>query len=171
SNASAYSFDEFLISLRAYSPAEIMALANSPRAGDGEFLSGVPSQCGSVSLHGNGQRPVLGNGTYGMVLQTNASGPWSVNLGFSRCTLGGSMQLPLDAGALTPLAQGCWLLADSLASVDGIAAGGPVQIPFPIPASPTLAGLELYAQGLLIDFTTPPGQIEASNGLAIAIGN
>src|SRR5690606_27385130 len=78
SNASAYSFDEFLISLRAYSPAEIMALANSPRAGDGEFLSGVPSQCGSVSLHGNGQRPVLGNGTYGMVLQPNASGPWSV---------------------------------------------------------------------------------------------
>ncbi|MBK8975214.1 MAG: hypothetical protein IPM29_04770 [Planctomycetes bacterium] len=169
SSASYYAFDEFLISLRAYSPTEMMALALAPHAGDGAFSSGIASQCGTSTLAGNGQAPTIGNAGYGLVLNSSATGAWALNVGGSRCSIGGLVPLPFDAGTLTPLAAGCWLLADPAVSVGGAVASGPVQIPFAIPQDPQLGGAVLFTQGVVLSFA-PANAVEATHGLAIGLG-
>lgn len=170
SNASYYAFDEFFVSLRALTPTEVMLLSLSPRGGDGTFDSDIASQCGTSTLRGNGTAPSIGNSTYGLDLRSTATGAWSLNIGTSRCSIGGGViPLPLDAGTITPLATGCWILTDSVVSVSGPASGGAVSIPLPIPTVANLAGTNLFVQGLALGFVPAPS-IEATNGLAIGVG-
>lgn len=168
SSASVFDIDEFLMSFRAYSPAEIMVLSLAQQAGDGDYLSGSTTQCGSLGLAGAGSRPFLGNAGYALTVTPAAPSFFAVLFGFDRCSYGGVLPLPMDGGMLAPIAAGCTVLADNLTNVGGLALTGPATLPFGIPAVPGFAGLEFFGQAVSIDLST--FAVSASNGLAISVG-
>lgn len=168
SNESNYDIDDYLLSNRAYAAAEILQLSLAPRAGHGPYLSGTPGTCGSARLEGAGGAPVLGNAGYGIELETTATGFYVLLFGFTRCSLGGAIPLPIDAGTLTPLASGCWLLTDPIGNSSGVAAGVPVTTPLPIPMSGVFSGFNLYCQAALLDAVT--SRLHVTNGLGVSIG-
>lgn len=166
---SAYDIDEFIMSLRAYSPGEVLALSLVAQAGDGDYNLGSPAQCGSLQLSSLGGRPSVGNSAY--ALSVTPSGPsfYNVMFGFDRCLYAGIFPLPMDGGILAPMAAGCTVLSDNLISVGGIAVAGPGTLPFPIGSSAGFLGLNFYSQAIAIDLAT--FAISASNGFAIGIAN
>ncbi|MCA8965207.1 MAG: LamG domain-containing protein [Planctomycetes bacterium] len=168
SSVSHFDIDEFLMSFRAYSPAEILVLSLSQQAGDGDYVSGSTTQCGSLSLTSANGRPQLSNFFYSLELGVTAPSFYQFMFGLDRCSLGGVLTLPLDAGALAPIATGCTLLTDIAISTGGVAVS-PVSQPFPILPDPAFVGVQFFAQGAAIDLTTMT--MSASNGFAIAIGN
>lgn len=165
----AYDMDEFVLSLRAYTPAEIMALALAPHAGDGDYRSATTTQCGSLGLGSTGGRPTLGNPGYGF--QVNATGPSFIALllGYDRCVYGGVLPLPADAGALNPIAAGCMLLTDVVGSASTVTVTGTATLAFPIPGNPIFMGSTLYSQAVGIDLGTQA--VSASNGFTFSVGN
>lgn len=164
---SLYDMDEFLMSFRAYSAAEILAMSLAPRAGDGDYLSGTTTQCGTLGLASAGGPPSLGNTGYGLVVSPSAPSFYTILTGFDRCLYAGVFAMPFDGGLLAPMAAGCQVLADNLLNVGGVAVG-PTTQPFPVPAG-GFAGLNLYCQAVAIDLSTLA--ISASNGFAIGIAN
>ncbi|MEO6597142.1 MAG: LamG-like jellyroll fold domain-containing protein [Planctomycetota bacterium] len=167
---SPYDLDEFLLSRRAFSAAEILLLSLAPRAGHGGFTSGIPSQCGAgnLALGSTGGAPNLGNAGYALSVTAVRPSLLLVLAGFDRCSFGGSIPLPLDGTPLLPLLNGCWILTDTLAIVGVITNGGPTSLPFPIPGSPTNLGLTVYFQSLALDLAS--GASSMSNGFAVGIG-
>lgn len=168
SSASAYDLDEFLISLRAYTAPEILAMSMAPRAGDGDYTMNAPTQCGTLGLGSAGGPPTIGNANYSLQVMTSANGLFSVLLGFDRCFLGGTVALPIDAGMLAPIAAGCQLLADPASTLGGVATGTNAFAPLPIPNIGAFAGVNVYSQAVLLDFLTTT--LAASNGFAIGVG-
>jgi hypothetical protein len=168
SSTSHFDIDEFLVSLRAYTPAEILALSLVSKGGDGDYTMGVPAQCGTLGLGSTGGAPSIGNATYALQVNTAQTGFYAVLLGFDRCSLGGFVPLPVDGGTLLPLAAGCSLLTDIGISIGGFATGTPATVPFAIPGDQSFAGLNLYSQAVLLD--TVSGSLSASNGFAIGLG-
>lgn len=168
SSGSLYDTDEFLMSFRAYSAAEILALSLAPQAGDGDYLTGSTTQCGSLSLASTGGRPYLGNAGYGLTVTPAASSFFALLVGFDRCQYAGVFPLPMDGGLLAPIATGCTVLADGLSTTGGLAIGGPGLQPFGIVADPAYAGLQFLTQAVAIDLATYA--ISASNGFAISVG-
>lgn len=167
---SCYDLDEYLISKRAFSAAEILALTTAPRAGDGSFGSGIPSQCGTTTLTSTGGAPALGNANYGLTIGSTAVGSYSLFLGANRCTTsGGLIPLPLDLSVLGPIGAGCWLLVDPLATISGGLAGASVTIPLPIPASTGILGLTLYNQAVVYDAVQ--GKLGATYGWSLSVGS
>ena len=165
-----YDVDEFIMSLRAFSPAEILALSQVPQAGAGAYLSGTTTQCGSLTLSSTGGRPSAGNAAYALSLNPAAPSYYVVFLGYDRCTFGGGLfQLPLDGGLLSPLAAGCQVLTDFVSDLSGVSAGGPTSVPFAIPGGTMFIGLTLYSQAAAIDLGTTA--VSASNGLSISVGS
>jgi hypothetical protein len=168
SSASIYDLDEFVMSFRAYTPGEILALSLVPQAGDGDYLSGTTTQCGTLGLASTGGRPSIGNTGYGLVVTPTAPSFYSLLFGLNRCLYAGALPLPFDGGLLAPMASGCQVLTDNLLSLGGIATG-PATQPFAIPGSASFAGLGLYSQAVALDLSSMA--ISASNGFAIGIGN
>jgi hypothetical protein len=167
SSPSPYDTDEFLMSFRAYTPAEILALSLLPQAGDGDYLSNTAAQCGTLGLGSFCGRPSIGNAGYGLSINTAATGLWVLLFGFDRCTFGGAIPLPFDGGLLSPIAAGCQVLTDIATTASGLAVGN-ANVPLVIPPVSAFAGLNIYSQAGLIDFAT--NAVSASNGLAISIG-
>ncbi len=168
SSVSHFDVDEFLMSFRAYSASEILALSLTQQAGDGDYLSGSTTQCGSLSLASANGRPQLSNFLYSLELGVTTPSFYQFMFGLDRCALGGVLPLPMDAGGLSPIATGCTLLTDILLSTGGVAVS-PVSQPFPILPDPAFVGIQFFAQGAAIDLTTL--SVSASNGFAISIGN
>jgi hypothetical protein len=166
SSASPYDLDEFLMSFRAYTAADVLALATAPRGGDGPYSSGIASQCGTLGLASNG-RPSLGNFTYALAVTPSTPVFFDVLIGFNRCTFGSVFPLPLAGATLSPLATGCWVLTDFVTSIGGVATG-PAMVAFPILPSPAYSGMNLYAQAAAIDLSTMA--VSASRGWAISVG-
>lgn len=166
---SAYDCDEFILSHRAFTAAEILAMQTAPRGGGGRFTSGV-TQCGTSTLTGINGPPVLGNFLHALQIQTSiANSFWSILFGGTPCTLGGSTPLPLNAALLSPLAAGCQLLVDTnMGSFGGVGAGN-VTVQMPIVPVPAYIGINLYAQAALLDLS-PPLSVQATNGWAISVG-
>lgn len=169
SSASIYDIDEFLLSLRAYTPAEILALSLAPQAGAGDYDSDITSQCGSLLLADTGGRPAVGNVTYALSV-TGSANPslLLLPLGFSRCSLAGVLPLPFDAGTVLPAASGCYLLADNFTTLTSVTSAATTAIPLPVVPLPSLTGLGLFGQAVTIDVAT--SQVAMSNGFAIGIG-
>jgi hypothetical protein len=165
-NVSNYDHDEYLISRRAYTAAEIAWLATAPRAGEGSFTSGVSSQCGTVDLRSYGGEPVFGNPNYGLELACRAPGLFVLVIGFDRVDLGDSQPLPVQLGRFAPV---CWLLTDVGAKpYVGSTRGGAVRVPVRLPG-PTNADLGMFVQGAVLG-SGPRGSLQASMGLAIHLG-
>lgn len=166
---SVYEMDEFLLSNRAYAPAEILALATAPRGADGDYTSGIATQCGSgnVILGSVGGAPAAGNPGYGLQVSTATPSVFLLLAGFDRCQFGGTTPLPLDGTPLLPLLAGCWILADAPLIVNGLAAAGPVVVPLALPATAPFA-TTIYTQVLSLDIATSAASM--SNGFASAIG-
>lgn len=162
-----YDMDEFVMSLRAFSPGEILALSLVSQAGDGRYLSGTTTQCGTLGLAGNGSRPSIGNTGYGLQITPTAPSFYTLLIGLDRCLYAGVFPLPLDAALLAPIAAGCQVLTDNLLNLGGLAIGTTTQS-FAIPPG-NFSGLNLYCQAVAIDLGTMA--ISASNGLSIGIGN
>lgn len=165
-----YDFDEFVMSNRAFSAAEILGLMNAPRGGSGRFTSGISSQCGSVGLGSINGAPSLGNLNHSLQITTTVPTHFfSLMFGTNKCSLGGVFQLPLDAGQLSPIAAGCQLLVDTnMGSISGIGTGN-TSIAFPIPPLPQFSGMNLFGQAALIDLATL--NVQASSGLAMSVGS
>jgi hypothetical protein len=159
-----FDIDEFILANRAMSAAEIAVLATDPRGADAPF--GLSA---GARFTGNGQRPVPGNQSYGLVLNSNAGAAWLV-FGQSRCTMaGGTISLPVDLGTLNPRLNGLSGEVDTdLGVLTVLAAGGPTSIPFPLPNLPGLSGFQCYGQALVLDAASL--QFTNSNALAIGIG-
>lgn len=156
--------DDFLFTTRVLTPAEVLALSQAAYAGGGAY----GSTCGPV-LDDNGQRPSVGNATFGLDVAASGTGLCSLMFGFDRCTLGGVVPLPLDLGTLSPLLAGCNAYLDpSVATLSVVLVNGQATLPFPLPPLPSLYGKTLYAQALTFDATT--GGLRASNGFGIGLG-
>jgi hypothetical protein len=166
---SPYDIDEYILSNRAYSTAEVLALANGTRGADGDYTSNVPSQCGAgnASLASAGGAPSLGNLGYGLQITTTQPSVYLLLVGLDRCLLNGSVPLPLDGTPLLPLLNGCWIVADAPVLLSGVTIAGPAVQPFPIPSTLAL-GTNLYTQALALDVVTSASSM--SNGFASAIG-
>jgi hypothetical protein len=166
---SPYDIDEFVMSLRAYSAGEILALSLAPKAGDGDYRSGIPSQCGAgnVTLVSSGGAPALSNFLYGLDVSTTTTSLYVLLLGLDRCSFGGAIPLPLDGTPLAPLLSGCWILADAPVTLAGVASPVPATIPLPILPSFPL-GAAIYSQVLALDGVTFATSM--SNGFVSSIG-
>lgn len=168
-NASSYDLDEFVLSLRAYSAPEIMALSMAPPAGAGDYDSDIASQCGSIVLDSTGGRPSLGNSSFGLTMTGPATPTLYVAvLGFSRCTYGGVLPLPFDRGSALPSAAGCWLLSDNFTNIAVTGPTGSAALPMPVPNNQMLSGLGVFSQAVGIDLTT--SQVSMSNGFVMGLG-
>ncbi len=169
-NESNYDLDEFLISNRAFSAAEVLALSLTPHAGDGDYTSGIPSQCGAgnLTLTSSGGAPFAGNLAYSLDIAASTPNLFLLLAGFDRCTFGGVIPLPIDGSPILPLLNGCWILADAPITLSGIVSGPPASIPLPIPASVGL-GLGIYTQVLGLDVATSAASM--SGGFATSVGS
>lgn len=168
SSVSHFDCDEFLMSFRAYSAAEILALSLAPQAGDGDYYSGSTTQCGNLVLASSGGRPSVGNVNYALTVTPAAPAVYATLFGLDRCTFGGALPLPFDGSLLNPVAAGCTVLADAVITVSGIAASGPGQINFPIVGGSGLYGVQFYAQAVAMDLAS--NALSASNGFTMSIG-
>ncbi len=166
---SAYDIDEFLISLRAYSAAEILVMSTTPRAGDGDYLSAIPAQCGSgnVTLASSGGAPSAGNLAYSLDVTATTPSLYVMMLGFDRCLFGGAIPLPLDGTPFSPLLNGCWILADPAVTIGGAALAGTAPNALPIPATAPY-GAAIYSQVLALDAVTLASSMSA--GFASSVG-
>jgi len=169
SSPSAYDIDEFFMSLRALSAAEVLVLSLSQRAGDGDYTSGIPSQCGAgnVVVASSGGPPTIGNLGYALTVTATTPSIYLLLAGFDRCLFGGAIPLPFDGTPILPLLNGCWVLTDAPVLFNGTALGGPETIPLPIAAT-VGPGTAIYWQALGIDITTFASSM--SNGFATSIG-
>lgn len=166
---SPYDIDEFVMSLRAYAPQEILALSLAQKAGDGDYVSGTTSQCGAgnVTLASSGGAPFAGNAAYSLDVSATTPSVYVLLAGFDRCVYGGVIPLPLDGTPLTPLLNGCWILADAPVTLGGFTAGPPTANPVPIPAA-TPPGFALFTQVLALDAATFATSM--SKGFATHVG-
>ncbi|MBL8725249.1 MAG: hypothetical protein JNK49_14470 [Planctomycetes bacterium] len=165
---SPYDLDEFVMSFRAYTPAEILLLSLAPKAGDGDYQSGTSTQCGTLVLGSSGGAPSFGNAAYGLDLTSSGPSVYALLFGFDRCTFGGILPLPMDAGILAPVATGCTLLTDQLATLSGVMASSSANLPFPIGASAGFAGLQFFSQAVALEVAS--GALSASNGFVLQVG-
>lgn len=164
SSESPYDLDEFLISNRAYAPAEIQELFTGPqpRSREVPYTMDRPL-CGAAELRGCDGPPDLGNANYGLELESDARGVFMLFVGHQRDTLGGTVALPVE---LQPF-DGCWLLTDIDARRVGSKSAQKVRIPLPIPDL-AVEELVLYAQGFLLEPRRRLGvTLHATNGLEI----
>lgn len=147
--------DEFVLSYTTWTPAEVLALSQAPRAGDGDYTSAVASQCGvgNVVLGSAGGAPAVGNLAYGLTVTTTTPSLFVLLAGFDKCAYGGVLPLPLDATPLLPLLNGCWILADAPVTLSGVTTAGAATIGLPIPATVPLS-THIYTQALALDLTT-----------------
>jgi hypothetical protein len=169
-SGSPYDIDEFVMSLRAYSPGEMLALALTSKAGDGDYRSGTSTQCGAgnVTLRSTGGAPSIGNFGYGFEISATTTSLYVLLAGFDRCSYGGVIPLPLDGTPLLPLLSGCWILADAPVTLSGVVAGPPSVVPLPIvPGLPD--AFSIYAQVLALDASTFATSM--SDGFAISVGS
>ncbi|MBL8754116.1 MAG: hypothetical protein JNK15_12520 [Planctomycetes bacterium] len=167
---SVYDLDEFLVSTRIYTPAEIAQLASGTRAGKGLYTSGTVTECGTgqLTFDSTGGRPYLGNASFALSSTTPAPAVHLLAIGFSRCSFGGGTgSLPLSIGVVLPMLNGCTLLADPELLLTGASLGGTATFPIAIPAGAPM-GASLFAQALALDATT--GAPAMSFGLALGVG-
>jgi hypothetical protein len=165
-----YDLDEFLISNRAFTAAEVLALSLSPFAGDGDYTSAIPSQCGAgnVTLSSSGGRPFDGNLLYTLNVAPTTTSLFVLLAGFDRCSFGGTIPLPLDGTPLAPLLAGCWIVADAPVTLAGVAGPAPSPIALPLPSG-TPPALGIFTQVLALDAATFATSM--SNGFATSVGH
>lgn len=158
---SLYDLDEVRFVLGAVDAATIAAWAGDPLAAVATFGTGSPS----TALEAIGM-PQLGS-AYALAVQGPASSSYALAFGTSRETLG-TLPLPLDLGSLDPRASGLLWHVSIDAAIAGTLSGGKTNIALPLPADPSLAGVELFAQSLLIE---PSGALAITPALAQVLGH
>lgn len=169
---SSYDVDEFLLSRRLYTAAEIAQLATGTRAGVGTYQSGSNVQCnsGAVTIGTAGGRPTIGNLIHGITITAAAPAVWLLLYGETRCSFAGSLPLPLAGATLLPQLAGCTLLSDAPILLSGFTAGPafPAFVPLPITAT-TPMGAWAFCQALAIQVGS--NAVAMSDGLAVSVGN
>ncbi len=157
-----YDIDDFRITLRAASAAEIATWAMQASPADSQYGAG----CGGAALMGSGL-PQLGTASY--MLQISGAAPGALcalALGVNRLDMSG-LPLPLDLGVVWPGLSGC----DWECSADGFlgaaaTAGGTASFAIPLPPFPYLDGATLFSQALILGPPTP----QMTNGVSFGIG-
>ncbi|MEO6597532.1 MAG: LamG-like jellyroll fold domain-containing protein [Planctomycetota bacterium] len=147
--------DEFLLTQIVWTPAQVLALSLAPRAGDGDYTSGILTQCGAgnVTLGSVGGAPAAGNLAYALQVSATTPSLFLLLAGFDKCNYAGAIPLPLNGTPLLPLLNGCWILADAPVILNGIVTGPPTSLPLPIPGG-TPYSTSIYTQALSIDLST-----------------
>lgn len=161
SPGSVFHIDEFLLTGRVLSAAEVLALASSSRAGDGRYAGG----CGGMTLASTGGPPTVGNLLYGLQLTSPTVGICLLGIGTNRSSFSG-VPLPFDLGS--SLGGGPCLLDTSFESTLFLALGPTASVGLPIPPNQALSGFTVYAQapGILGGST-----FAMSNPFSIGVGN
>lgn len=127
-------------------------------AGSDAYSAGCGGTNTTTSLVGFG-RPSLGSATFHVDLRADARVRPAV-LGYG------------ESATSVPLGNGCALLISDfvLTQVWFTDTAGFVEFPLLIPATPSLAGAELHAQGVVLDPASADG-LALSNGLRLTIGH
>lgn len=123
------------------------------------FGRGTPGTGGLPPwLQGSGGFPLVGNANFALAV------------GSARPGAAGLLGVALASGAL-PFAGGMlWLDLGSLSTIAlPIGANGAATLPFPVPATAALAGLQFFAQMLVLD-PVAAGGVAMSNGLRVTLG-
>ena len=157
-----YDVDEFRIHGNAVSAAIALRWATIHGAADSPFGKGCNGK-----LDNSGSRPTVGNAAYGFAFSGPANAGVALALGSDRLRLG-AVYLPLDLRYVIPSLAGCSWESSSQVWLSGTTNGsGTGTIGAPVPNDPSLNGLELFAQALLVAY----GPVYATtNPFAIAIG-
>ena len=130
------------------------------------FGTGCPGALGVPTLAAApGSVPTLGL-TLSVELGNLPVGVGLMITGLSNTLLGGAVPLPFPLAGLG--FPGCDLLVDPLTVDTVIGPGTMATWSFPIPATPTLAGFELFNAGVSLD--TGPGFLAFSNGGRAVLG-
>lgn len=162
SSGGVYDIDEFRVSSRAASPAEIQSWLTKTTPADSKYGAG----CNGGTLASSGGAPKLGNATYALNLGGSSGNSFLLSLGVSRVSFG-AVPLPFDLGLLFAGMSGCnWESSGDL-MLNGRLASSSLTIPLAIPMNPALEGLTLWCQSLLV---SPAFAVQSTNGFAIGIG-
>lgn len=156
-----YDIDEFRLSLRAASAAEIVSWAKASSAASGPYGKG----CNGGSLAGSGL-PSLGNATHALVVGGTLGNVFALGLGTSRLAAG-SLTLPLDLGVVFPSLSGCNWESSAELVLGGALGGTTTNVPVPVPMNASLAGFTIWCQALTF---TGVSNVQSTNGFALGLG-
>lgn len=150
----AYDLDEFRLSAAAVDAATIAVWANGSPAAAQPFSAA----CGANLRHEG--LPRIGT-TFDWRLEADAG---SLAALFASATA----RAPLDLGVIAPGLSGCAWYSDVAQPLVlfPIPTRGVAVLPVPVPNEPTLRGLELFAQALVLQ---PGGSLAATNAHALAL--
>jgi hypothetical protein len=158
---SLYDLDEVRFVLGAVDAATVAAWASAPRAAVATFGTGSPG----TALDAIGV-PQLG-AVYALTVQGAPSSSYALALGTSREMLAG-LSLPFDLGYFDARARGVLWQVSIDAAVAGTLSSGGARVGLALPANPALAGVEMFAQSLLIESN---GTLGATPALAQMLGH
>lgn len=133
------------------------------------YGQGCAGDGGFVPVHGtDGGFPIPGNTSYGMTLTGAPSQRSALFFIGGSDTQWGSLTLPYELVLLG--ANGCFVLADPIASatvttVGGGPGSGIARFPFPMPPTTGYVGTSFYSQWLVLDPNAPNGLLCVSNGI------
>lgn len=162
--------DEFRVSLRAVSAAEIKAWATKQPSAAATYGVACHEKGRSVLLDSAGGLPKIGNTGY----RLEVFGPWRSSyvllLGTNRSRLG-TTPLPFDIGGFFPKLNGClWEAAGNVAALAGsLDARGAAAVLLPIPRLSNLVGERVYGQALMRNPVS--GATMLTNAHSTVVGN
>lgn len=156
-----WDIDEFRLVDHAATAAEVMAWATVDVAAESAFGAG----CGA-NLDALGAAPALGSPLYTWDIGGTPNAPFSLAIGFSR-TMMGAAPLPFDLGMIIPSLAGCrWESSADVFVGSSIGGTGTGQVSLPIPNAPSLVGVVVYSQAIVLG-----SPIQVSNPHASSVGH
>ncbi len=172
STTGSFDIDEFRLTLRAASAAEVQRWATTDTAADGPFGAACHPRGRVVLLDSNEAThgpPAIGNARYALELFGLAGTDYTLMLGTNRLRFAG-LPLPLDLKIVDPGLAGClWHTSGDIASFTGrLDAAGAARLALPVPNVPAIVGINVFSQAVL--YSGALSRFMSSNAFVSAIG-
>lgn len=167
--ANYFKMDEFRVSLRAASAAEILAWSSVESAAHAPFETACHPFGRAVGLDGRtGGLPKIGNVNYALSVYGLPQSVVALGLGSNNQSFSG-LGLPLDLKIFDPRLSSCYFRTSAeLFRFGTIGPTGVLSFPLPIPNLPGASGATLYSQAVLDSSTLKTTML--TNAYAIVVG-